>query len=258
MKKAVCLLVGTLLVIPCISGCQQQSAKPSKPAKQKPVTRTAPEQVKEEKPWPYLSKEGEKEGLARKLTAKNFVVIFDGSGSMAERKCAEGRQKYEVARDAFKEWSRSVPPDANVGLVSFHNDGWSEITLGKFDPQRFFDVINRITPGDRTPLTKAVMKAHDMLAPQARRQLGYGEYHIVVVTDGIANSPRDLHRAVNTILERTPIIIHTIGFCIGDKHSLNQPGRTYYRTAADPASLRKGLQDVLAEAETFDVTDFRK
>jgi Mg-chelatase subunit ChlD len=244
-----------LLVLPGISGCQQQSTKPAKP---QAAERTTPEPLKEKRPWPYLSKEGEKEDLAEKLTAKNFVVIFDGSGSMAEKKCAGGRQKYEAARDAFKEWSRSVPADANVGLVSFHNDGWSDITLGKFDSQRFFDVINRIRPGDKTPLTNAVMKAHDMLAPQARRQLGYGEYNIVVVTDGIANSPRDLFKAVNTILAQTPIIIHTIGFCIGEKHSLNQSGRTYYRTAMDPASLRKSLQDVLAEAETFDVTEFRK
>ncbi len=256
MNKIVCLLVGMLLMVPCISGCQQKSANPAK--SQTKERTTFPDPIKEKKPWPYLSKEGEKQDLAEKLTAKNFVVIFDGSGSMAEKKCAGGRQKYEVARDAFKEWSKSVPPDANVGLVSFHNAGWSEIRLGKFDSKRFFDVIDRITPGDKTPLTKAVMKAHDMLAPQARRQLGYGEYHIVVVTDGIANSPRNLFKAVDSILTRTPIVIHTIGFCIGEKHSLNQPGRTYYRTASDPASLRRGLQEVLAEAETFDVTDFNK
>lgn len=254
MGKIICILAGILLMIPCISGCQQNSAKPAKaPAEERT---NAPDPVADKKPWPYLSKESEKETLAEKLTAKNFVVIFDGSGSMAERKCSAGRRKYEVARDAFKEWCKSVPPDANVGLVSFHNDGWSEITLRKFDPQRFFDVIDRITPGDKTPLTEAVTKAHDMLAPQARRQLGYGEYHIVVVTDGIANNPRSLYSAVGSILSRTPVIIHTIGFCIGEKHSLNQPGRTYYRTAVDPASLRKGLQDVLAESETFDVTDF--
>jgi len=258
MKRAFSLLVGLFLVIPGISGCQQQTTKPPTPPKKQPAAQTAPAPIKEKKPWPYLSKEGEKEGLAEKITAKNYVVIFDGSGSMAESKCAGDRRKYDVARDAFMEWSRSVPGDANVGLVSFHNAGWSEIALGKFDPKKFFNVINRITPGDTTPLTEAVTKAHDMLAPQARRQLGYGEYHIVVVTDGIANNPRSLFKKVNTILAETPIVIHTIGFCIGDKHSLNQPGRTYYRTAMDPASLRKGLQDVLAEAETFDVTDFAK
>ncbi|MDQ7783723.1 MAG: VWA domain-containing protein [Desulfomonilaceae bacterium] len=253
MNRAVCLLIGMLLIIPCIGGCRGDSGRP---VDKRAVERPAAEPAAEKKPWPYLGKEGGKDEVAEHLTAKNYVVIFDGSGSMAETKCAGGRRKYEVARDAFMEWAKSVPPDANVGLVAFHNNGWSEIPLGAFDSNRFFDVINRIIPGDTTPLTKAATRAHDMLTPQARRQLGYGEYHIVVVTDGIANDPRRLFKTVNTILARTPIIIHTIGFCIGDKHSLNQPGRTYYRTAMDPASLRKGLQDVLAEAETFDVTDF--
>jgi Ca-activated chloride channel family protein len=255
MKGIVYLLVGVLLLVPCVSGCQQQSGTP---LKLKPQAKTAVQPKAETKPWPYVGDKTEKEEIAEKLLAKNFVVIFDGSGSMAERKCAEGRRKYDVAREAFLEWAESVPVDANVGLVSFHNAGWSTIPLGTFDRDRFVKVINNITPGDKTPLTKAVMKAHDMLAPQARRQLGYGEYNIVVVTDGIANSPPRLYQAVNTILERTPIIIYTIGFCMGKKHSLNQPGRTYYRTANDPASLRKGLREVLAEAETFDVTDFGK
>jgi hypothetical protein len=29
--------------------------------------------------------------------------------------------------------------------------------------------------------------------------------------------------AVKAILERSPVVLHTIGFCIGTKHSLNQP-----------------------------------
>lgn len=255
MTRIVCLLAGIVLLMPCMGGCQQKSAKPSAG---KLVTRKGPELFKAANPWPYVTDKEKGEEIAEKLTAKNFVVIFDGSGSMAEKKCADGRKKYEVAREAFQEWSGSVPPDANVGLVSFHNAGWSEIPLGTFNADTFTKEINKITPGGKTPLTRAILKAHDMLAPQARRQLGYGEYHIVVVTDGIANSPPHLYRAVNAILGRTPIIIHTIGFCIGEKHSLNQPGRTYYRTANDPASLRKGLKEVLAEAQTFDVTDFGK
>ena len=38
-----------------------------------------------------------------------------------------------------------------------------------------------------------------MLEKQAQRQLGYGEYTIVVVTDGIAGSPELLSRVVNVL-----------------------------------------------------------
>lgn len=57
-------------------------------------------------------------------------------------------------------------------------------------------------------------------------------------------------------MAHSPIQIHTIGFCIGPDHSLNIPGRTMYKAADNPQQLEKGLQDVLAESETFDVSDF--
>ena len=91
---------------------------------------------------------------------------------------------------------------------------------------------------------------------QARKQLGYGEYTIVVVTDGIANDTRLLANRVRRILDVSPINIYTIGFCIGTDHSLNQAGRTTYKAANNPQELRQGLQEVLAEAEHFDITDF--
>lgn len=207
-------------------------------------------------PWPYLE-ETEKRELAQNLLAKNFVVVFDGSGSMAETECAEGRTKSEVSKEAVLEWSEGVPQGAQVGLISFHKGGWTEIPLQRYDRNTFLKAIQAIRPGGTTPLAAAMHKADQMLLREARKQLGYGEYSIVVVTDGIADDPRTLLETVRSILARTPVVIHTIGFCIGERHSLNQPGRTYYRTANDPAALRKGLQDVLAEADTFDPTDFR-
>lgn len=231
------------------SGSQAPNATGKSLSAKKPIDRG---------PWPYLGKQGETGNLAEDLLLKNFVVIFDGSGSMSERKCAGGRTKYEVAKEAVLEWSQSVPANANVGLVSFHNEGWSELPLAGYDKKAVFKTIQGIRPGGKTPLSAAMMRAYRMLTPQARRQLGYGEYAIVVITDGIANSPPTLVKTVNSILDRTPIMIHTIGFCIGRKHSLNQPGRTYYRAANDPAALRRGLQDVLAESETFDVSDFKE
>jgi hypothetical protein len=45
--------------------------------------------------------------------------------------------------------------------------------------------------------------------------------------------------------------LHTIGFDIGEGHSLNQPGKTDYSSAQNPEQLRKSLQDVLAESEEF-------
>ena len=62
--------------------------------------------------------------------------------------------------------------------------------------------------------------------------------------------------AFSRLLAESPVVIHTIGFCIGEKHSLNQPGRIDYRAADDPVALARGLSAVLAESPDFTVTDF--
>jgi uncharacterized protein YegL len=266
-KRISLLLLGVWFLFSGICACKQESSRSQGPRvktqttkSQTPEPSTAQEKDSQG-PWPYTGKEEEKQDLAENLTVRNFVVVFDGSGSMSETKCAGGRTKSEVAKEAFKEWSNSVPQDAHVGLVSFNRGGWSQLPLARYDRhyrQSFLNVIQRISPGGGTPLAEALTKAYDMLTPQARKQVGYGEYNIVVVTDGIANDPAKLVRTVNDILASTPIVIHTIGFCIGEKHSLNQRGRTYYKMANDPAALRKGLQEVLAEAESFDVSGFNR
>jgi Ca-activated chloride channel family protein len=54
------------------------------------------------------------------------------------------------------------------------------------------------------------------------------------------------------------VIVHTIGFCIDSDHVLNQPNRTYYASATNPAELKQGLQAVLAESSVFDADSFPK
>jgi hypothetical protein len=58
------------------------------------------------------------------------------------------------------------------------------------------------------------------------------------------------------MLAETPIVVHTIGFCIGEDHVLNQPGRTFYLAADSREDLERGLDSVLAEAPSFDVAAF--
>jgi Ca-activated chloride channel family protein len=63
---------------------------------------------------------------------------------------------------------------------------------------------------------------------------------------------------VNKIIGESPVVVQTIGFCIGAKHALNQAGRTMYREANNVEDLRQGLAEVLAEAPQFAVTEFKK
>ncbi len=184
-----------------------------------------------------------------KLTRRNYYVVFDGSGSMQESKCAGNSRKIDVAKQAVKEFARNLKPEDNLGLLVFDSNGISErVALSNGDRAMFDQAIDNIYANSGTPLYQSMGIAFESLKVQMARQLNYGEYHLVVVTDGEAN---DGDNGLIEQINRSPVIIHTIGFCIGSGHSLNQPGKTHYADAQSPEAVKKGLQDVLAESDTF-------
>lgn len=210
--------------------------------------------------WPPVAEKGREQDtqVADSLTTKNFVLIFDGSGSMAKQGCSGDRSKNEVAREAVIDWAAALPEDANLGLVVFDRNGFSiRLPLGLANRPQFAAEIEKVVPDRSTPLAAALDIAQKMLIAQARKQLGYGEYTTVIVTDGAADDIAALETSVNRVLATSPVMLHTIGFCIAADHSLNRAGRTTYRAANNPEELRQGLQEVLAESESFDITGFQ-
>ncbi|MBI3552084.1 MAG: VWA domain-containing protein [Elusimicrobia bacterium] len=207
--------------------------------------------------WPRGAGEPGKVELNQDLATRNYYVVLDGSGSMADRKCSGQATKMEAAKQALAEFSKAVPASAQLGLLAFDGRGISErVPLGRGNRDRFLQEVRSVTAAGGTPLKSAIALGVSKLEDAARRQLGYGEYNLVIVTDGEAGQGEDPRGVVDEILARSPVMIHTIGFCIGKNHSLNQPGRTVYRTADNPAELRSGLGEVLAESATFDVAGF--
>ena len=204
--------------------------------------------------WPPA---GKADRMAQDVTARNFYVVLDGSYSMTERACMGEGRKIEQAKAALEVFAKAVPRNANLGLVVFDRSGTSErVALGLDNRPAFMQAVLATTPSGGTPLREAMALARQRLEAQARRQLGYGEYNMIVVTDGEASSGQDPRPVVNDMLARSPIIVHTIGFCISTNHSLNQPGRTVYKAANDRASLERGLEAALAEAPSFTADRF--
>ncbi len=261
MKKACILYIMILVMAFFMFGCGEETPpapqpKAKTPAASPPSAKTPPTtNIKRSGAWPYFREEAV-EDLAEQPLAKNYFLIFDGSGSMSEAGCSDGNPKINVAKTAVAEWSKTVPPDANLGLYAFHTSGQAVLPMAAGGRENFIKTILALRAGGRTPLSDAILHAFNECTRQARRQLGYGEYTIVVVTDGIANDQNLLSRRVKAILAQSPITIFSIGFCIGEKHSLNQPGHTIYKAANNPSELKKGLKEVLAESESFDESDF--
>jgi Ca-activated chloride channel homolog len=145
-----------------------------------------------------------------------------------------------------------------VGLLTFDNRGVAEkVSLG-INRDQILSEVENMQAGGGTPLKSSIKYAYQSLTLKAQSQLGYGEYHLVVVTDGAASPGEDPSSVVNEILANSPVILHTIGFCIGEGHSLNVPGKTDYRAANNPEELRQGLAGVLAEANEYSMDKFEQ
>lgn len=257
----VCCLTALLV------GCDQQTAETES------ETASAPDQVEApvaiaptESPSPYYalrpaddSWPADVEGVkpAKNLLANNYYIVLDGSGSMAATTCAEGSDKMTVAKQAIANFAQQIPSDANIALYSFDRNGTKErLPLASKQTDAFFAQVKAIQPGSNTPLKTAMTQGYRSLQAQAVKQLGYGEYHLVVVTDGIATEGESPNAIIDTILQQSPIVIHSIGFCIDENHALNQPGMTFYTAADSAEALQQGLQKVLAEAVDFSTDHF--
>ena len=206
--------------------------------------------------WPAMPADGQVQ-KADNLMAKNYEFVFDASGSMMSGECAARGSKWDEAVAAALEFGKSLPADANLGLWVFDASGIRELLpLNPLTPDALGLALRRVQPGGGTPLNSAMQFGYKALQDQAIKQLGNGEYHLVVVTDGQANMGEDPSELVTAIAQRSPVTVHAIGFCIGGDHALNRAGITRYVAANDGTALRKGLADVLAEAPSFDASGF--
>jgi Ca-activated chloride channel homolog len=249
--KALIVAILAIFVIGCEAGPPVQTNI----AQAEPV---ATPKVKKQV-WPDVLQNVKVTSISPNLTTKNYVLVFDGSGSMADTCGKIVNRKIETAKEAARTWIKSVPADANVGLVSFHSQQghWTKLPLSK-DRQAFVNAINSVRAGGNTPLATAFKQAFNDLTLEGQSQLGYGEYVIVTITDGEADDIRALSEWVEYILRNSPIQIYTIGLCIKTNHTLYQPNKTTYKSADNPEELVQGLKDVLAESEDFVLQDFKK
>lgn len=259
MKRLIALLFAAWLG--SFAGCDRPAPQPPAPA---PAPAPAPQAQVEnaQAAWPFLAALAGEQGNARAFEAaemlkRNYYFILDASASMSQIQCSGTEPKLAVAKRALEEFASKMPVDANFGGLVFDVSGIHEIMpLNRVDRGVLKGAIGGIQAGGWTPLAEAIRRGYASLTQKALEQLGYGEYHLVVVTDGEATGA-DPRIVVDEMIVQSPVVLHTIGFCIGTDHSLNQPGRAIYRAANNPRELAQGLSDVLAEAPAFDLATFK-
>jgi Ca-activated chloride channel homolog len=181
---------------------------------------------------------------------KNLYIILDASGSMYQKKCAGGDMKINVAKQALITFLSSIDEETNVGLYTFDEKGPHEIvSLGPVDRVSLIGKIKEIKAGGFTPLAESIDAARNVLLGQKEKQFGYGEYTLLIVTDGESTSSRPLAGSVTQTTEKG-IVVQVIGFCLEGAHSLKSLVHKY-REANSPDELKSALEAVLGEAEEY-------
>jgi Ca-activated chloride channel homolog len=198
------------------------------------------------------------ENSGKASTTRNFYFIFDLSGSMDES-CA-GERKIEGAKKAINEFIKKVPDDVNIGLLLLGLQNEVEIEevvpLGQKNKDKFIKVVQKAEPQGRTPLGKATFFVINKLIDQYKKQLGYGEYRMIVITDGKATDEANYNNSMKELKRYPFIALYGVGLCVNEYHLLKS-NSIKYTDAHDYEQFGKALEETIAELENFDPKDFK-
>lgn len=159
--------------------------------------------------------------FASKNCTADAMIVFDGSGSMAEMGFNDLSQPRILdAREAVGKAMPFIAPVRRVGLITYGPgtaDACSNIDV-KFGPQpdagaRITGEIDQLEPSGETPLTDAVQEAAEVLDFTNKPGL------VVLVTDGketCGGAPCQL--AASLAADAKDLTVHVIGFKVRSDH----------------------------------------
>ena len=179
----------------------------------------------------------------------NIVVILDASGSMQDKFSGDRtKSKMEAAKAALQQVLANIPDGTQIGLLVFsgvniHNE-WV-YPLGPKDTEKLIAAIHLPQPSGDTPLGKYIRIGANRLLEQREKQYNYGNYRLLVVTDGEASDADKVKHYTPEILNRQ-IRIDVIGVDMKTDHMLANVVDGY-RKADNPGELVAAVSQILAE-----------
>ena len=179
----------------------------------------------------------------------NIVVILDASGSMQEKFSGDQtKSKMEAAKTALLEVLSKVPDGTHIGLLVFSGaniqNEWV-YPLGPKDTQKLTAAIQLPQPSGNTPLGRYIRIGANRLLEQREKQYNYGNYRLLIVTDGEASDADKVRHYTPEILNRQ-IRIDVIGVDMTTNHMLANFVDSY-RKADNPGELVAAVSEILAE-----------
>ncbi len=179
----------------------------------------------------------------------NIIVILDASGSMKDKfRGDETKSKMDAAKEALQEVLAKIPDGTNIGVLVFSGrnvpNEWV-YPLGPKDTNKLIEAINRPEPEGGTPLGRYIRIGANRLLEQREKQYNYGNYRLLIVTDGEAQDAEKVTKYTPEILNRQ-LRVDVIGVDMSTDHQLAQEADSY-RKADNPGELVAAVSQILAE-----------
>lgn len=181
---------------------------------------------------------------------QNVIVIFDDSTSMTTKLGNVSRM--EAAKQSLTKVLTNLPDNTNIGIVTL-NTSWEEskwyVPFGPINKKTIGQNINKVVPNGGTPLGGCMKAATDVLLSKRAKQK-YGNYRLLIVTDGEAGDANLVEQYTPDIMTRG-LSVDVIGVGMKGEHTLATKV-TSYKKANDPKQLAVALQATFAEVSYKD------
>lgn len=197
---------------------------------------------------------GSSPAQAQETCTRDAMVVFDGSGSMAEMGFnLMDEPRIFDARRAVRTVMPQVAPARRLGLVTYgfgRRESCSSVVV-RFPPQadaadRIISEIDRLHPAGETPLTEAIAAAAQVLDYENKPS------EIVLVTDGKETCGGSPCQLAADLAAGADMTVHVIGFRVRGEHFAwpDQPQDAFVDPAARCLADRTG--GMYVHAETLD------
>ncbi len=184
----------------------------------------------------------------RSIAQDIVVIVLDDSGSMNEQ-MRNGGTRMEAAKSAIADVLKQFKRDTKLGVLllngSLSKEHWV-IPLEPLSVEKSTRLVKALRADGGTPLGDRIREGADALLKMREKQI-FGNYRLLIVTDGEANDARLLAAYLPDVLSRG-IIVDAIGVDMKQDHSLATQVHSY-RRADDQAALQKAVEEVFAERD---------
>jgi hypothetical protein len=192
--------------------------------------------------------------MPQSFAGDSVVIVLDDSGSMNER-MSGGVRRIDAAKNAIQVILKQFPVDTKLGLLLLNGDlakkHWA-IPLEHLSVPQATQRVQSVKADGGTPLGDRIREGADALLQLREKQL-YGNYRLLIVTDGEANDTKLLALYLPDVLSRG-LIVDAIGVDMKQDHSLATRVHSY-RRADDAQALSKAVQEVFAEKADSSASD---